>query len=505
MKDSPLPPPASQGPTRRAVLRTGALSAAAASLTTGRALADPFPQIKGPYLFLLDRATFGLESEMLTEINRRGWEGWLDWQLDPASIDDSAADAIIQSTLPSLSMTPWEIVQAYSANPGLPPIEAELAPIFRGYYSRRQLFYRICDFWSNVFSTFVLMGGQEWFYSPYHQARICANAMGNFRDLLQVSAEGASMLFYLNQDASSKTNPIENYARELLELHTLGLSDNPATPTYTEADVVAVAEILTGWGFKKTADSSLGDFEFRDSDHKKGKKYFLGVEYPSVSGPGKAEGDDLLDQICGNPNTAKHIAKRAIEYFVADDPPKWYLNQVADAFYQSGLDIPTLMRAVFDRSIYTRLGKKKRAKMRRPLFLVTGFLRATKPAIVSGEFIGMLTAMGNLPGTHPAPDGFPTENEAWIPGIQPRLAFADAAVNQLAGFDLSDAMLDTLFDQSGFSIAQQADWIIAGGALPFSEVVRIEQHLASLPAGVDPRREALSLALSSPTYQFLLA
>ncbi|MDA1265738.1 MAG: DUF1800 family protein [Planctomycetota bacterium] len=489
-------------PSRRAVLKGGALGAAAAGLVPSALARAPQKESYEEHLFLLDRATWGYTTQGMAELRSMGWEDWLEWQLDWENIDDSVADGLLANVCPTSVMTPWEIYQSFSDLPTVTIQMAQLTYPLYGWYTRRQLFYRMAEFWSNVLNTYVGMTGQEWLWGPY-TAGLKPHALGNFRDLLQASAEGASMLFYLNQDQSDKDSPIQNYARELLELHTFGLSNDPSNPTYNETDMLEAARILTGWTFQPNGNGSFGDFHFDDNNHDFTPKRFQGVDYPSTGGPGKAEGDDLLTQLAGEYKTALHIAKRLIGHFITDHPPQAYIDGVAGAFHSSGGDIKATVRALFRKGIYLLPDTKK---ARRPLYLATALARATGGVMNGPGIVGHVQSMGYNPSHRATPDGFPTENEEWYDNLHPRLVFTAHAAHGGAGIKIADTKLDAMFPGPAGRYAAQANRSLAGGALPTSEVAQIQTALNAIdPALFDVRRDAIALVFASPTYQFHLA
>ena len=499
MKASPDPAPRrNPGPTRRTVLKGGVATAAVAGAAPAVHAASS--AIPAEHLFLLDRATWGFHPETVEEIRRLGWEEWIEYQLDWESIDDTAAEGALGSAVPTINMSPYQIWLTFQNFPYIAAQYAAITYPLRGWWSQRQLYTRMCEFWTNVFNTYVGMTNQEWLWTPYNE-KLVPHALGNFRDLLQASAEGASMLFYLNQDQSDKDFPIENYARELLELHTLGLSDDPSAPTYNETDMLEAARILTGWRFDDSFTATYGDFVFDAAKHDTTPKRFLGVDYPSTGGPGKPEGDDLLQQLTDDPNTAVHIAKRMIGHFIMDDPPKAYVDSVAEAFHKSGGDIKQTVRALFRKSIYHL---PERTKARRPLYLMTAFLRSVGPNLHGPGLAAHITKMGHAPSGRSTPDGYPTDSAEWYENLHPRVEWLALATHIGSGVKLSDQRLDELFEGTA-NLAAQANRLFAGGAMSDYEVARIQLALDNLPAHVDPRRDAIALTFSAPTYQFLLA
>ena len=562
--------------TRRTVMKSGAAGALLFGLS-GNALASPAASGFDPELFLLDRLTFGLNDDMLSEIQTRGYAGWLSWQLNPGAINDDAAEAIVTDVefgyplwfdettgLPNpakmtnvLNKTPSELFLQYPGETSgtTPVVMSATAVMLRAAYSRRQLFYVMADFWSNVHSTFLLQEGQHALWMPFQENVIYPHALGNYADMVKASAKHSSMMLYLNQYRSDKTSPIENYARELMELHTLGLKDGVSV--FDEIDVEEVAKILTGWSMHSLDDilegypnpdtyvcpaqtmglNEYGNFVFKQEKHLFGQKTVLGKVYganilpfPLPGCHGLSEGEDLIDDLVARDETAEHMATRMIEWFLMDAPPQPLIDRVAGAFKSSGSEIVPMIQELFDATFMSEIHPSDNLKIRRPINYVVGALRASNPTIDMEElcsdnlmpncipgssiwsgvkWISSSVEIGQVPGGRPSPDGYPGKNGAYVGGLRARLQFATELAHDLSlGLSIDSTKLDAIFGVATPTndLAEAANLKVALGHLDVFDVRRVQTYINQLATSLsydDLRRECFSMILSAPSYQYL--
>ena len=264
---------------------------------------------------LLNRAAYGPRPGDAAEVARIGLSAYVDQQLDP---DMLAEDAVLTLRLGS-------IADALTPDPGLlfdeddRQLVAALrqSAILRAVYSKRQLQERMVEFWTDYFNIYAFKGqGPQLKVVNDHEA-IRTHALGRFRDLLGASARSAAMLGYLDNTANVKGIPNENYARELMELHTLGVHGG-----YTQADVKEVARCLTGWTFER--HWHRGRFLFDADAHDTAVKRVLGQ---MISGGGVQDGEQVLDILAAHPATALHLATKLCRHFLGEAAPQ----QVAGA------------------------------------------------------------------------------------------------------------------------------------------------------------------------------
>lgn len=386
-----------------------------------------------------------------------------------------------------------EIYEQYNLKPAnLITGQMQSSRIIRATYSENQLQEQMVDFWLNHFNVYAGKAAVKWYIPAYERDVIRKNALGNFRDLLVGTAQSPAMLFYLDnfQSMSPKVNNNkqgerlrqmisngqlnpqmrermrqrgltdeqidqrikrvetaakqpkqerginENYARELMELHTLGVDGG-----YTQKDVQEVAKAFTGWtiadprGYKKMAyndisgnddnkkltklqrmagvpdDLESGEFYFNQNWHETGDKTVLGQK---VSEGGMKDGLKVIDILVGQPATAKFIAKKLAVKFVSDNPSDALVNRVADAFHKSNGDIKTTLRALFtDSEFYAP--ENYRAKIKTPFELMVSSLRVLNADVkASPTLIGLLNKMGEPLYGYIAPTGYPDKAEDWV-------------------------------------------------------------------------------------------
>ncbi|MEW6336584.1 MAG: DUF1800 domain-containing protein [Acidobacteriota bacterium] len=354
---------------------------------------------------LLGRITYGVRPEELETARRLGYEGTVEWQLDHEALDDSAVEAEIASAAPTLAMPFADLLalQQVDGERGKPIADLHFATLYRAVYSPRQLHEKMVEFWSDHFNVNGLDGVLR-SLKPWEDRQVMRpHALGRFRDLLGANAASPAMQVYLDNASNTKDGPNENYARELLELHTLGVDGG-----YTQEDVAEAARVLTGWAFSRTD----GSFLFRPARHDYGAKAVLGTPFPA--GRGIEEGDDLLDLVARHESTATFLAAKLARRFVADDPPASLVEAVARSFRQSDGDIRSTVRTLL---LSAEFRAARDAKTRRPFDLVVALLRALNPVISESGWRSLgenLRRLGQLPFTWPAPDGFPDVAPFWV-------------------------------------------------------------------------------------------
>ena len=369
-----------------------------------------------PEVRFLNRASFGILPEDLERVHQLGIPAYLDEQLDPDTIDDSALEDFIAERYPTVFYTPMQIFAMPREERRRVPRELKLATLTRMIYSRRQLQEVMVDFWSNHFNIFHNDGPLRFLKTVDDREVIRRHALGSFRDLLHASARSPVMLYYLDNHVNTVAGPNENYARELLELHSLGVDGG-----YTETDVREVARAFTGWGIDR--GRFAGTFRFYPERHDDGAKTVLGLHL--APGGGIGDGEQVLDHLLAQPVTARFIAHKLCTRLVADDPPASLVAAVAAAFGADG-DIPAMLRALllspaFQAAVDT--------KLRRPLEFLVGSLRVTAADIQRAGvrvMAKLLRDLGQTPFGWPAPDGYPEDLQYWAStsGLLSRWNFA---------------------------------------------------------------------------------
>ncbi len=321
--------------------------------------------------------------------------------------------------------------------------ELNAARVARAVASERQLQEVLVDFWSNHFSVFVGKDRTRYFLPEYDAQVIRPHAMGRFRDLLGAVAKSPAMLSYLDNWQSvadsgrptlapprrlgpiaqrrlaeaARQNPQlqqaltrrrglnENYARELMELHTLGVDGG-----YTQQDVVEVARALTGWTLLPAANG--GRFTFRPEWHDAGEKVILGTRFPA--GRGVEEGERVLDLLARHPSTARFIARKLAVRFVSDTPPATLVERAAATFTRTDGDIREVVRTIVTSPEFFATAAY-RAKVKSPFELVVSTLRAMDaPMDATPRTALLLARLGQPLYGHQAPNGWPETGDAWM-------------------------------------------------------------------------------------------
>ena len=429
---------------------------------------------------VLNRLTFGPRPGDHAEISKMGHRAWIDRQLHPENIADAWSEARSRH-FEALDVWPLGELLEYNARELLDQMTR--SKIVRAVHSRRQLHEVMVDFWSDHFNIDPSKGDSKWLKPADDKNVIRAHALGNFRDLVKASALSPSMLWYLdgrvNRKASDKEKPNENYGRELLELHTLGVNGG-----YTQQDVMEVARCLTGWTVRARTSSrfAVGKVAFRADLHDDGAKSVLGVSI--TAGLGEGDLDRVLDIVCTHPATARYVAEKLCRRFIADEPTPAVVETVAEMFTTSSGDIRRTLRTLFDTPEFmaTRGGKVKR-----PFHFVVSTLRSTAARSDAGPVLqDYLLRMGHAPFQYPTPDGYPEEAQPWMATLLWRWKFAlEFAARRLKG---------TGFDPEKLQKA-------AGGPAQLAAHFLGRQPTAGETAALTASGQPVALLLASPAFQ----
>jgi uncharacterized protein (DUF1800 family) len=366
---------------------------------------------RDPVDLLLSRTTYGARAEEYDAAKAAGYEAWLEYQLAPERIDVSALESAITANLRTVNMTTGEIIALARETNRQQQAADELrtATLLRQVYSGRQLHEVMVEFWTNHFNINIGDAATR-FFKTADDRDIRRNAMGRFPDLLKASARSPAMLYYLDNYLNVATGPNENYARELMELHTLGVDGG-----YTEDDVKAVARAFTGWTYTPYAPERGFDdvvFLFVRGRHDTRAKTVLGVELPA--GRGIEDGEAVLDLLAAHPSTARFIATKLVRRFVSDAPPQVLVEKVAATYRATGGDIREMLRTIFRSEEFLASGDDK---FKRPVEFLVSALRVTGAAL-DGNWIRAvaegLNTLGQLHFAWPAPNGYPDVGGYWI-------------------------------------------------------------------------------------------
>ena len=309
--------------------------------------------------------------------------------------------------------------------------DLEEGKLLRAVYSNRQLEEVLTDFWYNHFNVFLDKGADRYLVTEYERDVIRPHVLGKFRDLLEATAKSPAMLFYLDnwQSVSPNLPPFrapanrprrglnENYGRELMELHTLGVDGG-----YTQKDVTEVARCFTGWTINRPQLG--GGFTFNRRLHDEGEKTVLGVRIPAGGGIG--DGEKVLDILAHHPSTAHFISKELAERFVADDPPEALVNRMAQVFLKTGGDLRAVMKTMLDSKEFWSQGAY-RNKIKSPLELVASAVRAVNGEVdFAFPLANQVAQLGQPLYRKVEPTGYSNVSREWLnsAGLLARMNFA---------------------------------------------------------------------------------
>src|ERR1043166_2773593 len=342
-------------------------------------------------------------------------------------------------------------------NPYMVITDLQRAKVLRAVYSERQLYEVMVDFWENHFSIFANKDDDRYLLTAYDRETIRPFAMGRFRDLLGATAHSPAMLFYLDNWRSSVPRPYpakgdkpagvdggfnENYARELMELHTLGVDGG-----YTQKDVQEVARCFSGWTIQKPNEQGL--FLYRPGLHDDGEKVVLG--HKILAGGGIADGERVLDILATHPATAKFIATKLARRFISDDPPQSVIDRAAAVFLKTDGSIRETVRAIITSPEFFATASY-RAKVRSPFESVAAAMRAMNVETDGDRpVLDLIGRMGQPLFGRITPDGFPDRGDQWLSSgaMVARLNFAAAlATNRMRGTTVDFAKLLADVDQA---------------------------------------------------------
>ena len=497
------------GVSRRSVMG-GMMGLGAASLTLGSGAAKGQgkngapPMVRDELVTLMHHATQGFTLDELARAEAMGYGAWLDEQLDPASIDDSAMDQILAG-LPNLPLSAQEIWNINgppnNTTAGLLR-ELRSATILRSMMSKRQLYERLVEFWSDHFNILQNEDSlQRILKMVDDRTAVRANvltAQGTFHDLLLANAQGASMSYYLDNYASKAGSINENYARELMELHTLGVSG-----PYTETDVTEVARCFTGWAFLPPQSGSLGDFVFIPNRHDNGAKTVLGQTIPA--GGGINDGLTVLSILATHPSTVRRISRKLASWLLRVDPPSSVMLRVENAYRSTGGNIRAMVSAILQPETFLEAAPWKEPKLKRPFHLLVSLLRQTEPQFSNMVgVINALAAMGHAPHDWHTPDGAPDRIESWGGDVLNRWTLASYLLsNQLPGVTVPNSSIGMILGGVPQSqVVRRLDQVLCGGTMRSEDRDLLQSYVDGLSSwNVTSAREAIALAASSPSYQ----
>lgn len=466
---------------------------------------------------LLNRLAFGPAAGQAEAVAKTGAEAWLDAQLGPRA-PQPALERALEPYRAALA-PPEELVERWLGedwDEGGARLQKELrakardhlaqvalAELTRHILSERQLEEVMVDFWTNHFNVFARKGLVRLFAGDFVERAVRPHALGRFEDLLLATARHPAMLLYLdnarsrvqretpNGDKRGGLN--ENYARELLELHTLGVDGG-----YGQADVEAAARVLTGWSVRRPREGGIG-FMFRPGAHDRGDKSVLGQKYSA--GGGEEEGRALMAFLAKHPSTARHLGKKLCARFVADDPPAACVEAAVKRYRESSGDIAAVVRSIVRHESFWR-AEVRQKKLKSPLELVVSSARALGARPDGTVALGrVLERMGEPILLESVPTGYPEGQAEWAStsGLLSRMSYAAMlGAGMLPGVELE---LGQVLPDAGEALVPRASALLLGEAAGDRTRAALEQALEGLSEPDERRAVVVALLVGSPEYQ----
>lgn len=436
------------------------------SKSLGVAELPPHPE---PLTRTLNRVAFGFNLRAAEEVKQLGRERWIERQLQAKEEEDPWLVLQLER-LDVFNLAPAELRDLPE---GEVVIQLQQAAILRSVYGRNQLLERMVEFWSDHFNIYARKRFAAWRKPLDEVSVIRKHALGKFPDLLFDSAKSPAMLEYLDNDANLRGKPNENYARELMELHTLGVHGG-----YTQKDVQEVARCFTGWTIENRFGRQRGTFRFDPSQHDFGEKTVHGHRIPA--GGGVEDGERVLQILANHPNTARFIAGKMVDRFLGDGHDEWR-DRLASIYLKTGGDI----RAMLHPMLLSQDLLDAPPIPKRPFDYVVSSLRALNATTDGRGVLRYMVEMGQPSYEWPMPDGYPTAAEAWTGSLLARWNFA---------IDLMGGK-------------------VPGTSVPSLEGIKPVEATLGRRAGSDSlsalllhhefrREEALALCLCSPEFQW---
>jgi uncharacterized protein (DUF1800 family) len=431
-------------------LRAGPNAASGIALPTSRLTEEQ------RILHVLNRLGYGPRPGDVERVRRMGIAAYIVSQLSPEGLPDVGVEQAlgdypilrtasaqlvreypepsneVRQKLAAGQMTPQETMEVFppQRRPYAITAQMQAAKLTRAVLSERQLHEVMVDFWFNHFNVYALKGAIRWMVPAYEREAIRPHALGSFKDLLLATARHPAMLFYLDNWVSTRAGFIlpagpekgrklglnENYAREIMELHTLGVDGG-----YTQQDVIEVARCFTGWTINQP--QAGGGFVFRPLAHDPGPKRVLGHVIPA--GGGEQDGLQVIEILVHHPATARFIATKLVRRFVADDPPPALVERAAATFQRTNGNIRAVLLTIFTAPEFWS-AEAYRAKIKTPMEVVASAVRAldghlAPPGAGAERFQGggfvlarEVAKLGEPLYEAQPPTGYPDQAEFWV-------------------------------------------------------------------------------------------
>ena len=438
---------------------------------------------------LVRRITNGVTPDEMTLARKLGFQGYLNYQLNWSKIDDTAVQAYVGTNFPYALQ---DSSQLYLLDQGLVSTQFQNATLYRAAFSKRQLYERMAEFFSDHFN--IEYATVEYMKVPDERDVARKFALGKFPDMVRASAHSPAMLEYLDNTRNRRTTINENYGRELMELHTLGVDGG-----YSQTDVRELSRCLTGW----TIASRGVSFNFDPNGHDWNQKVVMGQVIPAQptnSGQlGLRDGDMMIDYLVAHPNTARYISKKMIRWLLRYDPTEEQISTVASVYSSTQGDIPSMIRAILTEQNLLAAP----AKYRRPYTFVLACMRATNPGILRLQNVTgtQLRTLGHTLFAWGPPDGYPDTADYWSGGALPRWNFAYYIATNTTDIPVNVSKFMTTATPTG--VVDSINTALFAGEMPDALKTQLVAYAQGGTLNATRARETLSLALSSAAFQWM--
>jgi uncharacterized protein (DUF1800 family) len=472
---------------------------------------------------VLARLTFGARPGDAARVRAMGIDRWIDEQLHPERITDTAVTRALAKNW-AWSADPSRVAQVdalpsfAASRPVMESMrdtagaaarlrvtaqllaQARLDEIFvagritQAQLTERQLFEVVTAFWENHFTVWIGKMPARDAIIVWDRAAIRPHALGRFRDLLGAVAHSPAMLYYLDNPLSTRSGLNENYARELLELHTLGVDGG-----YTQRDVIEVARAFTGWTIDRRNDSTR--FAFKRELHDTAAKVVLG--HRLAPGRGIEDGEEVLDILARHPSTARYVSLKLARRLVSDDPPSTLVDRATAAFRRSDGDIAEVVRTIVTSPEFFTRGAVG-AKIKTPFEYIVSVRRAVNAPIDTGAATARrLAALGQPIFGWATPEGWPDRGPPWMTSgaLYTRLQYAHDAVDARLGRLERWEPWPNLSPLDGVQQVRGVLDDILGGSTDDTVRSTLATIASDSTAPPDRLRRLVAIALASPAFQ----
>jgi uncharacterized protein (DUF1800 family) len=474
---------------------------------------------------VLNRFAFGPRPGEVERVARSGVERWLEQQLQGPPESPLLEAALVPHR--AAFVPPAQLVDDWlgdgwsEESRSLKELREETKPHFREHLERlataeltrdilsqRQLEAVMTDFWANHFNVFASKGFVRLFEGDYLERAIRPHALGKFSELLLATAKHPAMLLYLdNAESRRDVGDVmnrgrkrhrglnENYARELLELHTLGVEGG-----YSQTDVQNVARILTGWSVVRINEGGF-DYVFRKAAHDRGEKTVLGETFPR--GQYEAEGVRLLEFLARQPATAKHLARQLCIRFVSDDPPEDCVTAAKTAYLLSDGDIAQTLRAIVkDASFWAP--STRGSKLKTPLELLASAARALDARPDGSLSLSTtLAELGEPLLQERVPTGYPDSEPEWASSgsMLARMSFASAlGAGNVVGLEVPWSEVFPVSPDENQQVTRLG-MALLGLPADSRTLTLVREEVSTLQDPAQRRAAAVALLIGSPEFQ----